>query len=83
MTTQLNGINYTEMLLTDEELAVVKSMRDGAKVEVNYWLRSNPDEAIEKVNNFGDVDRIYDLKDTVSFASNDMKDIECLVYLWK
>ena len=26
--TQLNGINYTEMLLTDEELAVVKAMRN-------------------------------------------------------
>lgn len=25
--TQLNGINYTEMLLTDEELAVVGAMR--------------------------------------------------------
>lgn len=25
---KLNGINYTEMLLTDEELAVVKAMRN-------------------------------------------------------
>lgn len=34
--TQLNGINYTEALLTDEELAVVWLMREGAKIEARF-----------------------------------------------
>lgn len=35
MTYKLNGFNYTEMLLTDEEFSVVKAMRKGAKVSVD------------------------------------------------
>lgn len=34
---ELNGINYTEQHLTDEEMAVVEAMRMGAKVQVNFF----------------------------------------------
>ena len=33
----LNGINYTEKHLTDEEMAVIEAMRMGAKVEANFF----------------------------------------------
>ena len=33
----LNGINYTEKHLTDEETAVINAMRMGGKVEVHFF----------------------------------------------
>ena len=33
----LNGINYTEKRLTDEETAVINAMRMGGKVQVNFF----------------------------------------------
>jgi hypothetical protein len=33
----LNGINYTEKHLTDEEAAVINAMRRGAKVDVKFY----------------------------------------------
>lgn len=52
MSYNLNGINYTEMLLTDEELAVVKAMRnEGGKVIVFADFKTE-NEALEYVANF-------------------------------
>lgn len=80
---KLNGINYTEMLLTDEELAVVKAMRDGAAIQVDYWIESYTDEVIDKANVFGNVDTIFDLDNSVAFNSNNYSKVNCTVYLWK
>ena len=33
----LNGINYTEKRLTDEETAVINAMRMGGKVKVHFF----------------------------------------------
>ena len=33
----LNGINYTEKYLTDEETAIINAMRMGGKVEVHFF----------------------------------------------
>lgn len=51
MKTQLNGINYSEQLVTDEELAVVKAMRLGAKIDVN----------LHGLKELSEVDEIMDL----------------------
>lgn len=52
MTYKLNGINYTEMLLTDEELAVVKAMREeDAKINV-FVNRKNKKEAEKYASSF-------------------------------
>ena len=37
----LNGIDYTEKHLTDEETAVINAMRMGGKVEVNFFGSNN------------------------------------------
>ena len=42
----LNGINYTEKRLTDEETAVINAMRMGGKVEVHFFDSS--EDAAEK-----------------------------------
>ena len=42
----LNGINYTERHLTDEETAVVEAMRMGGKVEVHFF--NSTTEAAER-----------------------------------
>ena len=42
----LNGINYTEKHLTDEEMAVVEAMRMGGKVEVHFF--DSTEDAAEK-----------------------------------
>ena len=52
MTYKLNGINYTEMLLTDEELAVVKAMRDGAEIAVYFQNLQELDEVDERMEIF-------------------------------
>jgi len=36
----LNGINYTEKHLTDEEMAVVEAMRMGADIQANIFHSS-------------------------------------------
>lgn len=52
MTYKLNGINYTEMLLTDEELAVVKAMRKtGTSTTVRVEFNTE-EEAVSYVENF-------------------------------
>ena len=47
MTYKLNGINYTEMLLTDEELAVVKAMRE-KDATINVFVNRNNEKEAEK-----------------------------------
>ena len=47
MAYKLNGINYTEMLLTDEELAVVKAMRKPVTM-VNVRINFETEEEAEK-----------------------------------
>lgn len=47
MTYKLNGINYTEMLLTDEELAVVKAMRE-EDAKINVFVNRNNEKEAEK-----------------------------------
>lgn len=42
----LNGINYTEKHLTDEEMAVIEAMRMGGKVEVHFF--DSTEDAAEK-----------------------------------
>ena len=34
---ELNGINYTDKHLTDEETAVINAMRMGGKAQVNFF----------------------------------------------
>lgn len=45
MKTQMNGINYTDEVLTDEELAVIKLMREGGQVDV-IFSHSSYEEAM-------------------------------------
>ena len=42
----LNGINYTEKRLTDEETAVINAMRMGGKAEVHFF--NSTTEAAER-----------------------------------
>ena len=42
---ELNGINYTEKRLTDEEAAVINAMRMGAKVQADFF-NSTADAAL-------------------------------------
>jgi len=42
----LNGINYTEKHLTDEEMAVIKAMRMGGKAQVHFF--NSTTEAADK-----------------------------------
>ena len=43
---ELNGINYTDKHLTNEETAVINAMRMGGKVEVHFFDSS--EDAAEK-----------------------------------
>jgi len=48
----LNGVNYTEMYLTDEEFAVVKAMREQeAMVDVKIKFETE-EEAVNYTENF-------------------------------
>ena len=53
---ELNGINYTEKRLTDEEAAVINAMRMGAKVQADFF-NSTADAALnhaESLNGLAD-----------------------------
>ena len=53
---ELNGINYTDKHLTDEETAVINAMRMGAKVQADFF-NSTADAALnhaESLNGLAD-----------------------------
>lgn len=73
MTYKLNGINYTEMLLTDEELAVVKAMRE-KDATINVFVnRKNEKEAVEYANSFPKVDEALSVAGSDFFYSSNVK----------
>ena len=48
----VNGINYNEKMITDEELAVVEAMRKGAEVNVNFH-NSSYETAVKNADELG------------------------------
>ena len=53
---ELNGINYTDKQLTDEETAIINAMRMGAKVQADFF-NSTADAALnhaESLNGLAD-----------------------------
>lgn len=78
---KLNGINYTEMLLTDEELAVVKAMRSkGGKVIVFADFETEK-EALDYAKSFPrSVDYWFSKHPTEKFVSTTTEGQKVNVY---
>ena len=69
----VNGINYNEKFITDEELAVVEAMRLGADVDINFHNLEELDQVDEGVNLFADFPKegrswIHDKKDSIGYS---------------
>lgn len=82
----LNGINYTEKHLTDEEMAVVEAMRMGAKVDVMFYKTDSLEQLDERMDIFSkfEAERFYvhDLINSRSVAfTKQMKTIGLAVYV--
>ncbi|MEG0552774.1 MAG: hypothetical protein RR533_04510 [Carnobacterium sp.] len=52
MSSILNGVRWTEMLLTDEELAVIKAMREEDSIINVFVNRKNKKEAEKYASSF-------------------------------
>lgn len=48
----VNGINYNEKMITDEELAVVEAMRAGAEIDVIFHGLTEIDQVDGRMNLF-------------------------------
>ena len=82
----LNGINYTEKHLTDEEMAVVEAMRMGAKVDVVFYKTESLEQLDERMDIFSEFEAersyIHDLNASRSVAfTKQMKTIGLAVYV--
>lgn len=53
--TVVNGINYNEKFITDEELAVVEAMRTGADVDVSFHRLKELIQVDERMDLFADI----------------------------
>ena len=83
---ELNGINYTEKHLTDEEMAVVEAMRMGAKVDVMFYKTESLEQLDERMDIFSEFEAersyIHDLNASRSVAfTKQMKTIGLAVYV--
>ena len=67
----LNGINYTEKRLTDEEMAVVEAMRKGGQVEL-YFFDSTTEAADEHALSLITLAE-YDVREITTFVSHDIR----------
>ena len=67
----LNGINYTDKHLTDEEMAVVEAMRKGGQVEV-YFFDSTTEAADEHALSLITLAE-YDVREITTFVSHDIR----------
>lgn len=82
----LNGINYTEKHLTDEEMAVVEAMRMGADVDLNFYHIESLEEKDERMDIFSGIKtkyfHIHDLPNSRSVAFTERKrNISVTVYV--
>lgn len=82
----LNGINYTEKYLTDEEKAVVEAMRKGAKVDVMFYKTESLEQLDERIDIFSEFEAerfyVHDLVNSRSVAfTKQMKTISLAVYV--
>lgn len=50
----VNGINYNEKMITDEELAVVEAMRLGADLDISFHFLEEIDQVDQRMNLFAD-----------------------------
>lgn len=55
MTYNVNGINYTSMMITEEEKAVVEAMRRGARVDVSFHKLKHLIQVDERMDLFAHV----------------------------
>lgn len=82
----LNGINYTEKHLTDEEMAVVEAMRMGAKIDVIFYKTESLEQLDERMDIFSEFEAerfyVHDLINSRSVAfTKQMKTIGLAVYV--
>ena len=82
----LNGSNYTEKYLTDEEMAVVEAMRMGAKIDVIFYRTESLEQLDERMDIFSEFEAersyIHDLNASRSVAfTKQMKTIGLAVYV--
>ena len=69
----VNGINYNEKMITDEELAVVEAMRE-KDATINVFVnRKNEEEAEEYANSFPKVDEALSVAGSDFFYSSTLK----------
>lgn len=77
---ELNGINYTEKHLTDEEMAVIEAMRMGGDVDIIFYESSKEayETHREKLKNVLKFERITDCSDAEKnpFIAYEMKNAD-------
>lgn len=83
---ELNGINYTEKHLTDEETAVINAIRKGAKVDVMFYKTESLEQLDEIMDIFSEFEAerfyVYDLINSRSVAfTKQMETISLAVYV--
>lgn len=65
------GKTYDDLYLTDIERIIIDSYRNGARIDIHFHGEQTADEAIRKINQFGEVTDIWELTHTIAFRRDD------------
>lgn len=65
------GKTYDDLYLTDIERIIIDSYRNGARIDIHFHGEQTADEAIRKINKFGEVTDIWELTHTIAFRRDD------------
>jgi len=65
------GKVYDDLYLTELEQKIIDAHRNGAGIDIYFYREQTVDEAIRKINQFGEVTDIWELTHAIVFRRND------------
>lgn len=65
------GKVYDDLYLTDIERVIIDSYRNGTRIDIHFHGEQTADEAIRKINKFGEVTNTWELTYSIAFTRDD------------
>lgn len=78
------GKAYDDLYLTELEQKIIDAHRNGARIDIHFHGEQTADEAIKKINQFGEVTHIWELTHTIAFRRDDNhRNLNIIAYIDK
>ena len=65
------GKSYDDLYLTEMEQKIIDAHRNGARIDIHFHGEQTAEEAIRKINEFGEVTDIWELTHAIAFRRGD------------